>query len=101
MFAHLRFRLFKLGRKNQFLLRSDGYTRSLSQNKMEVISFLKKLTKKSSPNIGCFWQFKLTQSLKIRKTAVWEIKKMISCKVSVSAATPNGTELQSKFAGSY
>jgi len=46
--------------------------RSLSQNKMEVASFLKKLTKKPSPNIGCFLAVQI--DTEFIKTAVWGIK---------------------------
>jgi len=46
--------------------------RPLSQNKMEVTSFIRKLTKKPSPNIGCFLAVQI--DTEFIKTAVWEIK---------------------------
>lgn len=59
-------------KKKPFPPESDGFMRSLSQNKMEVASFLKKLTKKPSPNIGCFLAVQI--DTEFIKTAVWEIK---------------------------
>ena len=46
--------------------------RSLSQNKMEVSSFIKKFTKKPDANIGCFLAVQI--DTEFIKTAVWEIK---------------------------
>ena len=46
--------------------------RSLSQNKMEVSSFIKKFTKKPDANIGCFLAVQI--DTEFIKTAVWGIK---------------------------
>ena len=60
---------------------------------MEVASFLKKLTKKSSPNIGCFLAVQI--DTEFIKTAVWEIKDDLPEIIGIGGTTQwDGTSVE-------